>query len=150
MFDIVPSGPVVLNEESETSTTGIKLSWKPISKKFWNGEQVTFEVHISSMNNTWKKSYKVKKNSAIISGLRPTTTYIVNITGRTVFGPFQNVTVAVMKTKESKSRFSRSQILCSLPDTVKKYRDVKLVQNIACSVYMCYKLVVMHTADLQG
>ena len=105
MFDIVPSGPVVLNEKSETSTTGIKLSWKPISKKFWNGEQVTFEVHVSLMDNTWKKSYETKTTSAIISGLRPTTTYNVDITGRTVFGPFQNVTVAVMETKESKSLF---------------------------------------------
>ena len=103
MFDIVPSGPIVLNEKSETSTTGIKLSWKPISKKFWNGEQVTFEVHVSSMDNTWKKSYKVKTTNAVISGLRPATAYIVNITGRTVFGPFQNVTIAVMQTKESKS-----------------------------------------------
>ncbi len=102
MFDIVPSGPIVLDEESETSTTGIKLSWRPISKKFWNGEQVTFEVHVSSMD-TWKKSYETKTTSAIISGLRPATAYIVNITGRTVFGPFQNVTIAVMQTKESKS-----------------------------------------------
>ncbi len=132
MFDIVPSGPVVLNEKSETSTTGIKLSWKPISKKFWNGEQVTFEVHVSLMDNTWKKSYETKTTSAIISGLRPTTTYIVNITGRTVFGPFQNVTVAVMKTKESKSRFLRSQILCSLPDTVKNTATLNWFRIMQC------------------
>jgi hypothetical protein len=91
-----------LEKEPETSITGIKLSWKPISKEFWNGEQITFEVNVFSVNNyVLQKSYVTKTTSAIISGLLPATKYIVNVTGKTVFGPIQNLTVAV-KTKESK------------------------------------------------
>ena len=91
-----------MEKEPETSITGIKLSWKPISKEFWNGEQITFEVNVFSVNNyVLQKSYVTKTTTAIISGLIPATKYIVNITGKTVFGPVQNLTVAV-KTKESK------------------------------------------------
>jgi hypothetical protein len=91
-----------LEKEPETSTTGIKLSWKPISRKFWNGEQITFEVLVvSSLDHTWEKSFVTKTTSAIISGLRPATTYIVSVAGSTVFGPVQNVTVTV-ETNESK------------------------------------------------
>ncbi len=91
-----------MEKEPETSITGIKLSWKPISKEFWNGEQITFEVNVFSVNNyVLQKSYVTKTTSAIISGLLPATKYIVNVTGKTVFGPIQNLTVAV-KTKESK------------------------------------------------
>ena len=91
-----------MEKEPETSITGIKLSWKPISKEFWNGEQITFEVNVFSVNNyVLQKSYVTKTTSAIISGLLPATKYIVNVTGKTVFGPIQNLTVPV-KTKESK------------------------------------------------
>ena len=91
-----------MEKEPETSITGIKLSWKPISKEFWNGEQITFEVNVFSVNNyVLQKSYVTKTTSVIISGLLPATKYIVNVTGKTVFGPIQNLTVAV-KTKESK------------------------------------------------
>ncbi|CAB4035380.1 neural cell adhesion molecule L1 isoform X1, partial [Paramuricea clavata] len=99
----IPSGPVVLEKKPETSTTGIKLSWKPVSNKFWNGEQVTFEVNVSSVAHVWQKSRVTKATSALISGLLPTTTYIVSIRGRTVFGSFQNVTLSVVKTKENKN-----------------------------------------------
>jgi hypothetical protein len=114
--DIVPSGPVVLEKKKETSTTGIKLSWKPISKTFWNGEQVEFIVNVSSMDPIWQKSYVTKATSAIISGLRPATRYTVSITGNTVFGPFQNSAVAVLETKESKSSNPKSTVL--VKDTV--------------------------------
>ena len=98
---LVPSGPVVLEGEPETSTTGIRLSWKPISIQFWNGEEITFQVNVSSFDYTFKKSYVTKTTSAIISGLLPATKYIVDITGKTVFGLTKNRTV-VVKTKESK------------------------------------------------
>ena len=91
-----------MEKEPETSITGIKLSWKPISKEFWNGEQITFGVNVFSVSNyVLQKSYTTKTTSAIISGLLPATKYIVNVTGKTVFGPIQNLTVPV-KTKESK------------------------------------------------
>ncbi len=92
--------------EPETSITGIKLSWKPISKEFWNGEQITFEVDVFSVRSNYvlQKSYTTKTTSAIISGLLPATKYIVNVTGKTVFGPIQNLTVPV-KTKESKLQY---------------------------------------------
>ena len=99
-------------EKSETSTTGIKLSWKPISKTFWNGEPVKFKVDVFSEDHILQKSYITKATTAIISGLRPTTSYIVSITGSTVFGPFQNATVAVVKTKESKLRLFMSAGVC--------------------------------------
>jgi hypothetical protein len=98
---IVPSGPVVFEKEPETSTTAIRLSWKPISKKFWNGEEITFQVNVSSPDNNFKRSYVTKTASAIISDLLPGTTYIVVITGKTIFGPIENRTV-IVKTKESK------------------------------------------------
>ena len=93
-----------MEKKPETSTTGIKLSWKPVPKKFWNGEQVTFEVNVSSVDHVRQKSRVTKVTSAIISGLLPTTRYIVSIRGRTVFGPFRNATLAVVITKESESR----------------------------------------------
>ena len=99
---LVSSGPVVFEEDPKTSATGIKISWKTISKRFWNGEQVTFEVNVYSVDHILKKSHLTKVTGAIISGLRPKTTYIVSITGRTVFGRFQNVTVTLVTTKESK------------------------------------------------
>ena len=109
---VVPSGPVVLEGEPETSTTGIRLSWKSISKQFWNGEEITFQVNVSSLDYTFKKSYVTKTTSAIISGLLPATKYIVNITGKTVFGLTKNRTV-VVKTQESKfyKREKNSMIL---------------------------------------
>ena len=109
---VVPSGPVVLEGELETSTTGIRLSWKSISKQFWNGEEITFQVNVSSLDYTFKKSYVTKTTSAIISGLLPATKYIVNITGKTVFGLTKNRTV-VVKTEESKfyKREKNSMIL---------------------------------------
>ena len=105
---IVPSGPVVLEGEPETSTTGIRLSWKPISKLFWNGEEITFQMNVSSLDFTLKKSYVTKTTSAIISGLLPATKYIIDITGKTVFGLTKSRTV-VVKTKESKF-FKRKKI----------------------------------------
>ncbi len=91
-----------MEKEPETSITGIKLSWKPIWKEFWNGEQITFQVNVFSVNNyTLQKSYVTNTTCAIIWGLLPATKYIVTITGKTVFGPIQNRTVAV-KTQESK------------------------------------------------
>ena len=98
---VVPSGPVIFEKEPETSSTGIRLRWKPISKKFWNGEEITFQVHVFSLDYTLVKSYTTKKNTAIISGLFPNTTYIVNVTGSTVFGPIENRTITV-KTNEGK------------------------------------------------
>ena len=95
----VLTGPVVLQNEPETSSTAIRLSWNPISKKFWNGKQLTFQVDVFSVDYTLVKSYTTTKNTAIISGLLPATTYIVNITGRTVLGRIENRTVTV-KTKE--------------------------------------------------
>ncbi|XP_028413458.1 titin-like isoform X2 [Dendronephthya gigantea] len=99
----ISSGPVVLEEDPKTSATGVKISWKPISKRFWSGEQVTFEVNVSSVDHILKKSHLTKTTGAIFSGLRPKTTYIVSITGRTVFGRFQNVTVIFVTTKENKN-----------------------------------------------
>ena len=99
---LVPSGPVILEKDPEISTTGIKLSWKPISHEFWNGEQVTFQVNVVAVDNTWQKSYVTIKTSFIISGLLPSTAYSVSITGNTVFGPFQNITKIALKTEESK------------------------------------------------
>jgi hypothetical protein len=104
LVHIVPSGHVVLEKEPETSTTGIRISWKPISKKFWNGEEITFQVDVYSAQSTnlhKVKSYSTKKNTAIISRLLPATRYIINITGSTVFGPIGNRTIAA-KTKEGK------------------------------------------------
>ena len=100
-FFIVPSGPVVFDKDPESSSTGIRLLWKPISKTFWNGEEITFQVDVLSADYTLIKSYTTKKNTAIISGLFPATKYIVNITGRTVFGAIENRTVTV-KTTEGK------------------------------------------------
>ena len=96
---IVRSGPVVFDKEPESSSTGIRLSWKPILKTFWNGEEITFQVDVLSVDYTLVKSYPTKKNSAIISGLFPATVYIVNITGRTVFGPIENRTENVTTTQ---------------------------------------------------
>ena len=100
-YHIVPSGPVVLEKDPETSATGMKLSWKRISKRFWNGERVTFVVSVSR-NHKFQKFYTTKATNAIISGLRPSTTYNVTITGNTVFGPFLNATRTSIRTKESK------------------------------------------------
>ena len=100
---LVPSGPIILEKEIlEISTTGIKLSWKPISHVFWNGEQVTFQINVTAVDNTWQKSYVTIKTSVIISGLLPSTAYIVSVTGKTIFGPFQNITKIALKTEESK------------------------------------------------
>ena len=96
---IVRSGPVVFDKEPESSSTGIRLSWKPILKTFWNGEEITFQVVLLSDNYTFVKSYTTKKSTAIISGLFPATKYIVNITGRTVFGPIENRAVTVNTTE---------------------------------------------------
>ena len=63
---------------------------------------MTFKINVSSVDNTWQKSYVVQATSAIISGLLPSTAYIVSITGETVFGPFQNITEIILKTEESK------------------------------------------------
>ena len=97
----VPSGPVVLEREPEPSETGIRLSWKPISERFWNGEEITFQVNVSLLDYSPKKSYETKERSAIISGLFPATTYIIVITGKTVFGHIKSRT-AIVKTKASK------------------------------------------------
>ena len=88
--------------EAETSTTGIKLEWHPISKRFWSGEQVTFEVNITSADHVFLWSYSTKATSIIISKLEPTTTYFVTIRGITVFGPFPVVNKIEVTTKESK------------------------------------------------
>ncbi|XP_028394142.1 uncharacterized protein LOC114518358 [Dendronephthya gigantea] len=98
-----PSRPVVLKGDPETSATGIRLSWHPISKTFWNGEEVSFEVNVFSVSRILQKSHTTKTTSAIISGLRPDTTYIIHITGITVFGRFQNSTVTSVNTKENKN-----------------------------------------------
>ena len=63
---------------------------------------MTFKINVSSVDSTWQKSYVVQATSAIISGLLPSTAYIVSITGETVFGPFQNITEIILKTEESK------------------------------------------------
>ena len=98
---IVPSGPVTLEKEPETSTTGIRISWKPISKYFWNGEKITFRMEVYSLDYTLKKSHVTRTTSAIISGLVPATKYIVELTGETIFGSTENRTL-IVKTKESK------------------------------------------------
>ena len=90
-----------MEKEPETSATGIRISWKPISKKFWNGEEITFQVNVSLPDDTAKRSYVTKTTSAIISNLLPGTRYIVVIAGSTVFGPIEDRTVTVT-TKESK------------------------------------------------
>ena len=109
---IVLTGPVVLQNEPETSSTAIRLSWKPISKKFWSGKELTFQVDVFSADYTLVKSYTTKKTTAVISGLLPATTYIVNITGSTVFGRIENRTVTV-KTKESKLSYDlRNSSVC--------------------------------------
>ena len=98
-FFLVPSGPVVFDKDPESSSTGIRLFWKPISKTFWNGDEITFQVDVLSVDYTLLKSYRTKKNTVIISGLLPATKYIVNITGRTVFGPMENRRVTVETTE---------------------------------------------------
>ncbi|XP_028394789.1 hemicentin-1-like [Dendronephthya gigantea] len=99
----IPSGPVVLKGDPETSATGIRLSWHPISKTFWNGEEVSFKVNVFSVDHILEKTQITKTNSAIISGLRPKTAYIVNITGITVFGRFKKSAVTSVNTKENKN-----------------------------------------------
>ena len=63
---------------------------------------MTFQINVAAVDNTWQKSYVTKTTSVIISGLLPSTNYIVSITGKTVFGPFQNITIISRKTEESK------------------------------------------------
>ena len=109
---IAPSGPVLLKKEPETSATGIRLSWKPISKRFWNREQIEFEIRILSANRTFIKSYITEKTSTIVSGLLPATSYIVDISGSTVFGGIQSHNVTV-KTKESKFSCQITWISCN-------------------------------------
>ena len=99
---LVPSGPVVF-EKNQTSTTGIKLSWKPIPKQFWNGEQVTFKIDVLRIDTTEKKkNYSTEKTSAIIAGLQPNTTYNVTVLGSTPFGDFDCASSITLRTKQSK------------------------------------------------
>ena len=99
----VPSDPVVFGKNTMSSTTGIKVSWKPIPKKFWNQELVTFEVNVSLHPSiTPVQSFLTTRTSATISNLQPNTTYTVTVSGRTVFGRFDRATSAVVKTKPSK------------------------------------------------
>lgn len=85
-----------------SSTTGIKVSWKPIPKIFWNQEPVTFEINVSLHRNVIPvQSFLTTRTSATISDLRPNTTYTVTVSGRTVFGRFSRATSVIVKTKPS-------------------------------------------------
>ena len=67
---LVPSGPVVFDGEPETSTTGIRVSWLPIEKSFWNGQEITYKITL--MENRRKvKVFTTTDSKIIFAGLKP-------------------------------------------------------------------------------
>ena len=79
-----------------------------------------FQIDVSSVQYTLAKSYTTRRNSAIISGLRPSTTYILNITGSTVFGRIQNRTVTVKTTQ------GPAQITKKSPENITQYVETEV------------------------
>ena len=82
---LVPSGPVVFDGEPETSTTGIRVSWLPIEKSFWNGQEITYKITL--MENRRKvKVFTTTDSKIIFAGLKPKTTYTIILSGKTKLG----------------------------------------------------------------
>lgn len=76
---------MVFEREPETTTTGIRLFWKPIEKSFWNGQEITYVISVMK-NHIRVKVYKATDSKAIIAGLQPSTTYIIVLYGKTTLG----------------------------------------------------------------
>ena len=91
---------MVFEGEPEMSTTGMKLSWIPIDKRFWNGEEISYKVIVSQGNKTVKMII-TNKHNVITSGLQPEELYTVIVSGTTVLGTIPPA-VVYAKTKPRK------------------------------------------------
>ena len=61
---------MVFDGEPETSTTGIRVSWLPIEKSFWNGQEITYKITL--MENRRKvKVFTTTDSKIIFAGLKP-------------------------------------------------------------------------------
>ena len=76
---------MVFDGEPETSTTGIRVSWLPIEKSFWNGQEITYKITL--MENRRKvKVFTTTDSKIIFAGLKPKTTYASILSGKTKLG----------------------------------------------------------------